>query len=682
MTTSGRRLAAFAVIGLGAISIAGCGEKTITPTRAIPGDALSQGWSVEQRTAWYRGTQGSRLIPESWLLALEAADNDGRFMAPENFARFNYLPDPLPRPAGDVAWPIGFARDNQDDSKLKATKLRWYAGQGRNERWIGLGCAACHTAQIDINGTPMIVEGAPTLADFQGFTEALSAAMHATAANPGKFDRFAAAVLKAPDGAASRDTPANRALLKTAVTQWLALQDRLAWYNATGTEPGHPEKTVYGHGRLDAVGHILNKVAFLAAGENDGVPAEALRMEPNAPVSYPQIWNAPQHDRLQWDGIVPNDKIALGPGGKVDAGALVRNATEVIGVFADVDVKSQPGLGGFASSVDTESLIGLETLIGKLKSPVWPAAAGAIDRKLVIAGGRLFKQQCAGCHAPLAQDDLKTPIIAEMTPVWAPAGVDTDPWMACNTFTYEAMAGRLTGTKLSVIAGKPLPSRAPTREVLQTETIGVLLGRKWDVAASALKIALGQEEKIRVVPAPPPPPPPPPLAVEAPQQDSREARLQKCIDLSLANALDPPAPAPLAADADKAAEAAWIEAWQAWNKERRATQDIRLLLAYKARPLNGIWATAPYLHNGSVKSLYELLQPVEKRTKTFWVGNRKFDAREVGFVNQPSPVGSWFRVRDANDKDIHGNSNAGHDYGSKTLTEAERWALVEYMKTL
>ena len=657
------------MVGAGAIAVVGCSEKPVKPSPPIPGDLLSQGWTTQQRSDWYRGTQGSRLIPERWLLALEAADNAGRFMAPENFGRFNYLPDPLPRPPGAPAWPIGFARDDQDDGKLKATKLRWFAGQGRDEPWIGLGCAACHTAQLNIAGTPVIVEGAPTLADFQGFTAALNMAMRATAADPAKFDRFAAEVLKGTGTAKSQDTPANRALLKTALTQWLAHQDRLAWYDDTGTEPGHPEKIVYGHGRLDAVGHILNKVAFLASGENDGPSAEALRMEPNAPVSYPHIWNAAQHDRLQWNGIVPNDKIALGPGGKVDAGALVRNATEVIGVFADVDVRRQPGLGGFASSVDSKSLIGLETQLGKLKSPLWPAQAGAVDATKVVWGARLFKQQCAGCHAPLAQDDVKTPIKAEMTPIWAPAGLDTDPWMACNTFTYEAKAGLLEGTRVSVIAGEPLPAQAPTRQFLRTETIGVLLGRKWDVASSALKIALDQEEKIRVVGAPPPPPPPP-LVVGPPQQESREARLQRCIAIAARPDL-----APLPANATD-------EDRKAWAKAQREIAEDRLLLAYKARPLNGIWATAPYLHNGSVKSLYELLLPVEKRAKTFWVGNRDFDPREVGFVNQPSPVGSWFRVADASGKAIHGNSNNGHDYGSKTLIEPERWALVEYMKTL
>src|SRR5690606_18198960 len=54
------------------------------------------------------------------------------------------------------------------------------------------------------------------------------------------------------------------------------------------------------------------------------------------------------------------------------------------------------------------------------------------------------------------------------------------------------------------------------------------------------------------------------------------------------------------------------------------------LMAYKTQPLAGVWATAPYLHNGSVPNLYELLLPPEQRSVKFWVGNREFDPKHVG----------------------------------------------------
>ena len=52
---------------------------------------------------------------------------------------------------------------------------------------------------------------------------------------------------------------------------------------------------------------------------------------------------------------------------------------------------------------------------------------------------------------------------------------------------------------------------------------------------------------------------------------------------------------------------------------------------YRARPLNGVWATAPYIHNGSVPSLYWMLKPQAERPQQFCLGARDFDPRDVGF---------------------------------------------------
>ena len=119
------------------------------------------------------------------------------------------------------------------------------------------------------------------------------------------------------------------------------------------------------------------------------------------------------------------------------------------------------------------------------------------------------------------------------------------------------------------------------------------------------------------------------------------------------------------------------------------------LNAYKARSLNGIWATAPYLHNGSVPTLYDLLLPKksdgdpedgEYRPDRFEVGSREFDPGKVGFKSS-GYEGSTF------DTSLKGNSNAGHEYTTgktaqlngkilKPLTKEERLDLLEYLKTL
>ena len=120
-------------------------------------------------------------------------------------------------------------------------------------------------------------------------------------------------------------------------------------------------------------------------------------------------------------------------------------------------------------------------------------------------------------------------------------------------------------------------------------------------------------------------------------------------------------------------------------------------LAYKARPLEGIWATAPYLHNGSVPNLDELLLPSSRRSTSFFVGNREFDVKRVGYETKAAP-GTWeFKVKNEQGP-IPGNSNAGHEgHGPceelgytetfengawREFTDNERCALIEFMKSL
>ena len=116
---------------------------------------------------------------------------------------------------------------------------------------------------------------------------------------------------------------------------------------------------------------------------------------------------------------------------------------------------------------------------------------------------------------------------------------------------------------------------------------------------------------------------------------------------------------------------------------QRCMTDTNPLLAYKGRPLTGIWATPPYLHNGSVPTLYDLLLPPDQRPQSFFLGSREFDADKVGYVTAQSPDNNFlYRTRDEGGRIIDGNSNAGHDYGNANLSEEERRALVEYMKSL
>ncbi len=105
---------------------------------------------------------------------------------------------------------------------------------------------------------------------------------------------------------------------------------------------------------------------------------------------------------------------------------------------------------------------------------------------------------------------------------------------------------------------------------------------------------------------------------------------------------------------------------------------------YKAAPRDGVWATPPFMHNGAVPNLYEMLVPAKQRTKKFCYG-REFDPVKVGF-DTTCNAGTFVL-----DTGLRGNSNAGHSFEGgplgngvigPLLSEEQRWALVEYLKSI
>lgn len=586
-------------LALGAGSIA-LFVNACAPMTKPPQIAWNQGWSPEQQAQWYAATQGSRLLPVAWFNALELADSSARFAESANLLRYRLLA------GGANGLPVGFAIDDNDDTNLGVTKLRWFAGQSSKQHWVGLNCAACHTGEISFGDKTLRIDGAPSLFDYQQFVEDLDRAIGATRDDPPKFDRFAKSVL------ATQDTPANRTLLRAALGTMIAWEGRVEKLNATPLR--------YGYGRVDAFGHIFNKVALFSGAAHPSVnPA-------NAPVSYPFLWDIYRQDKLQWNGIAKNARLSLGGSNYLDYGALGRNSGEVIGVFGDVVTHPGSGLGGYASSLWTNNLIRLETQLSKLKAPVWPTALlGAIDdtpekRQYIADGKALFGVHCASCHA--AQPGT-APYAVKMVPLTPSDPNATDPWMACNAITYRSATGNLENTPSGYVgSGAKLGADAPLAEMLETTVKGSLVGKKGQIIAQTARVFFGVGGRPRVV------------IEEA--VNPRAAILDACF--------------------------------------RSASE----FMAYKARPLDGIWATAPYLHNGSVANLYELLLPPAQRRKIFKLGTRSYDPALVGYSASDDAPGNGFTF----DTTLQGNSNAGHDYGAGGLSPERRRALLAYLRTL
>ncbi|NWB29921.1 hypothetical protein [Pseudomonas gingeri] len=122
-----------------------------------------------------------------------------------------------------------------------------------------------------------------------------------------------------------------------------------------------------------------------------------------------------------------------------------------------------------------------------------------------------------------------------------------------------------------------------------------------------------------------------------------------------------------------------VQAFHGFKKPPFDFNAYRKTQSYSNTPTDGVWMRAPYLHNGSVPSLWDLLQAPDKRPVTFSTGSDVYDPVKVGFVTSGAQVQapSYFKY----DTRLEGNHNSGHLYGTE-LTDAEKWALIEFMKTL
>ena len=571
-----------AVAALAACTGAPPPEPSPSATWAAPAwTSLDQGWTADEAEAFWFTSQGSQLVPYAWFLTLEVAN--GTTPLRDELPRLGYLPVP-PSKRNPDGLPIGFVKGS---------------AKGEAPAMLGLNCAACHTSRLELEGKLVQVEGGPSLADFGSLLDGLVASLRATAADDAKFGRFAKAVAGEAQGDKAK---ALRGELS-------AFTERLNTRKVRNDPP-----SPYGRGRVDALGNILNEVMA----EDLGVPEN--QRPADAPVSYPVIWDAHQHDFVQWNGAAPN----AGPG------PLLRNIGEVLGVFGHMQFT--PRKGRFAvykgSTVDVQGLKDLEDILARLESPQWPAAFPAIDAAKAKAGEAIYAKNCLGCHALLDRTDPNRRIKAHMVEV---STVGTDPRASEGFVKRTGKTGPLQGTPVFVNLLQNFGDTAAAGEILRNAVFGVQLG--------SFGVGLPQPHGLTI----------PPGGIPALLESDWNALEQKVKDQKTA-----------------------LETLVA-GAPRQLT-----VAMYKARPLNGVWASAPYLHNGSVPTLAQMLTPPAQRTKRFFVGSRQYDPVEVGLKSIESEDGVTYTPLDAS---IAGNSNAGHPFGTR-LSDDDKGRLIEYLKTL
>jgi hypothetical protein len=378
----------------------------------------------------------------------------------------------------------------------------------------------------------------------------------------------------------------------------------------------------WGPARLDAFGMIFNRVA----GKDLGIDANF--QVADAPVSYPFLWNASRQDKTQWNGGVPNG---------LYINALGRNTGEVFGVFAEFSPRKRllpPPIDYTRNSVKFVNLQQLEEKIAALKPPPWPFG---VNQELVDKGRVLYARECGRCH-----EEKRLPEGTWYTPV---QDVQTDQKMYDNA-QRTSQTGILEGALSPNPPGSRLSNPALTDDVLATAVVGALFEDafpplpKLPDPNSGVWLAIKKD-----------------LTVLLPE-------LQNVSRLTILR------------------DSAMIENVKSHVKDRLGNM-FKMPAephAYEARVLHGVWATAPYLHNGSVPNLWELLTPPAQRKSSFMVGSKKYDPVNVGYVTEESPFKTGKLVVSGADVQP-GNSNAGHDFGTQ-LTDEEKWQLIEYLKQL
>lgn len=380
----------------------------------------------------------------------------------------------------------------------------------------------------------------------------------------------------------------------------------------------------YGLGRLDAFGAILNQIcaAGLEIAENREVS--------NAPVSYPFLWLTPELDWVQWNSSA--------------ASPISRNVGEVLGVFAHTKLTGTPQEGQFVSSARVDYLHRLETILRKLKAPEWPEEIlGTINREQAAEGEKLFRASCAKCHNARNQDGEyertapndfgKTFIRTASVPF---RSIGTDPQMILNFLSRIAKPGGLS---------------AAIQDDLKTP----------EMAAVQQQIEQLYAERGE---------PKPDFTKTVPGSLLLKAAVRGVVTRSVQEAL---------ANRSEKERAEMLLELQGYHGAGLPPHGGT---GYKARPLAGVWATAPFGHAGSVPNLYQWLLPEDQRVKTFRVGNLAFDPTDVGFSAVPGTEGFEFRT-EVNGKAIAGNSNRGHSgSGFTDFTDEQRRQIIEYIKTL
>ena len=575
---------------------------------------LNQGWSDKDRESFYYISQGSRMMPYSWFLALEQPGNsNGAYFKDIAFMdKYKFINMPKSSKNPD-ALPVGFANDKYD-----------------GKEWLGLNCAACHTGQIEYEDKIITIDGAPGMFTLAGFLTDVTTALKETKSDTKKFSRFATTIYK------TEPTIVQKEKLRSELDTIIELREGWQLRNHSNVE--------YGYARTDAFGIIPNQVAAMGLKLDTPKPNGNVQV-PNAPVSFPHLWDIAQdsYKHVQWNGIASNSPKVLG--------ALGRNGGEVLGVFGKVHIDGSAT--GYRSTLKLHNLLWIESNIKNLVMPQWIPVFPTVDTKMADAGRKIYEANCVSCHTDMNPFAKDRKMITCMQPL---DSIKTDNTMATNFANNNVKTGVLEGKKAKIFAGDKIKTQEQVGVILSNTVLGSIEG---SITKSKLTGATDFDLSK------------PHTSLKTKLTDFKHNVSE---DFAILSNVMTKVKSGSAYLKEVPYDKEYVK-HDGYETNPCDFSDAVNPLAYKSRPMNGIWATAPFLHNGSVPNMWELLTPAKDRVKKFYVGSRKYDTKNLGFEHSTKDNNFLY------DTSIKGNYNSGHEYGVE-LSDKQKWELIEYMKTL
>jgi len=639
---------------------------TWTATRRLPRETpidqyvyLDQGWGDARGSAsrerFYYTPQGTTLkgLRYDWLVNLEMPVGKRRLADPDAMRGMGFIVDPQKTEANPDQLPVGFTKRFDPET---------------GEYLLDVSCAACHTGQLVVNRngrrTAIRIDGGPashalTTQTLGHFIPTLAASLASTWANPLKFRRFGKKVL-------GDRYDAGKQQLEDDVWDVLVALAKQGWNDSSK----HLYPVAEGYGRTDALGRIGNTVF------GDELDARNYTVG-NAPVSYPFLWNIWKFDWVQYNASVSQP--------------MARNMGEAFGVGARLHLLDRyrrplPPEERFRTSVAVENLHRIESTLQTLAPPTWPEdVLGKIDQGKADRGRLLFAEHCVRCHGPFPAPEpiqkFEDPLRPAADPLWEVTTVPiewvgTDPTAALNFLhrTVDVTGTGMTREEVQQAFAPVLRVLGERLALLETQTAD--LERRHDPQAARVRAGLEDRKAILA-------------GLEKQLGEADLARLPMGLGLNYLG---------LISRERYYAERGFTEEQQDCLDGFGSLDLPRILAAYKARPLAGVWATGPFLHNGSVPTVFQLLSPHDERDARFFVSPESFDPVQLGIDREARGTGFWM------DTSIPGNSNVGHEFRAgytplpeddpearrradpqygvigPALREDERWALVEYLK--